>query len=142
MGLFYGYQSLGVFSTQEEADQTNLLDKAGRKFNAGDIHFADLDTNGIIDEQDKTIIGDPHPDYTLGFSNNFSYKGFSLNVLVYYVKGVDAFNYIRSQIESMSGIENQSTAVYNRWITDGQKTGIPRASYGDPMGNNRFSTGG
>jgi len=139
MGLFYGYQSLGVFSTQEEADQTNLLDKAGRKFNAGDIHFADLDTNGIIDEQDKTIIGDPHPDYTLGFSNNFSYKGFSLNVLVYYVKGVDAFNYIRSQIESMSGIENQSTAVYNRWITDGQKTGIPRASYGDPMGNNRFS---
>jgi TonB-linked SusC/RagA family outer membrane protein len=139
MGLFYGYQSLGVFSTQEQADQTYLLDKSGRKFNAGDIHFADLDDNGIIDEQDKTSIGDPNPDYTLGFSNNFSFKGFALNLFVYYVQGVDVFNYMRSQTESMSGIENQSTAIYNRWITDGQKTDIPRADYGDPMGNNRFS---
>jgi hypothetical protein len=39
----------------------------------------------------------------------------------------------------MSGIENQTTAVYNRWITDGQNTHMPRANYGDPMGNNRFS---
>jgi TonB-linked SusC/RagA family outer membrane protein len=139
MGLFYGYQSLGVFSTQEQAEQANLIDKAGRRFNAGDIHFADLDNNGIIDEQDKTIIGDPHPDYTIGFDNSFFFKGFSLSFLVYYNKGVDVFNYIRSQTESMSGIENQSTSVYNRWITDGQNTSIPRASFGDPMGNSRFS---
>jgi len=139
MGMFYGYQSLGVFSTQEQADQANLRDKSGRRFNAGDIHFGDLDHNGVIDEQDKTIIGNPHPDYTLGLSNSLSYKGFTLNMFVSYVKDFDAFNYLRSQIESMSGVENQSTAVYNRWITDGQNTIIPRASFGDPMGNTRFS---
>ena len=139
MGMFYGYRSLGVFVTREQADQANLFDKAGRRFNAGDIHFEDLDNNGIIDEQDKTIIGDPHPDFTLGFTNSIFFKGFSLNLFVYYVKGVDVFNYLRSQTESMDGVENQSTAVYNRWITEGQSTSIPRASFGDPMGNNRFS---
>jgi len=139
MGMFYGYQSLGVFSTQDQADQANLLDKSGRRFNAGDIHFADLDNNSIIDEQDKTIIGNPHPEYILGFSNGFFFKGFSLNFLVYYLKDADVFNYLRSQTESMSGVENQTTAVYNRWITDGQNTTMPRASFGDPMGNNRFS---
>jgi len=139
MGVFYGYRSLGVFSTQEQADQANLRDKSGRRFNAGDIHFEDQDNNGIIDELDRTIIGDPHPDYSLGFSSSLSYKGFSLDLLVYYMKGSDVFNYLRSQTESMSGIENQTTAVYNRWITDGQNTIIPKASYGDPMGNSRFS---
>ena len=140
MGLFYGYRSLGVFSTQAEADQANLVDKAGRRFNAGDIHFIDMDDNGRIDELDKTIIGDPHPDYTIGLSNTFSFKGFSLSFLVYYIHGPDVFNYLRSQTEAMSGIENQSIAVYKRWITDGQVTDIPRADYGDPLGNNRFSS--
>ena len=140
MGLFYGYRSLGVFSTQAEADQANLVDKAGRRFNAGDIHFSDLDGNGRIDELDKTIIGDPHADFTLGFSNTFTYKGISLGFMLYWVQGPDVFNYLRSRTESMSGIENQSTAVYNRWITDGQTTDVPRASYGDPLGNNRFSS--
>jgi TonB-linked SusC/RagA family outer membrane protein len=140
MGQFWGYRSLGVFSTKQEADQAGLVDKSGRKFNAGDIHFADMDENGIIDEQDKTIIGNPHPDYILGFSNRLSYKGLSLDLFIQYVKGADVFNYLRSQTESMSGIENQSTAVYRRWITDGQITEIPSQSYGDPMGNTRFSS--
>jgi TonB-linked SusC/RagA family outer membrane protein len=140
MGQFWGYRSLGVFSTQQEADAVGLVDKVGRPFNAGDIRFADLDENGIIDELDKTIIGNPHSDYIFGFFNRFSYKGLSLDLFIQYVKGVDVFNYLRSRTESMSGIENQSTAVYNRWISDGQVTEIPASNFGDPMGNNRFSS--
>ena len=140
MGLFYGYLAEGVFETQQQADEANLIDKSGRRFNAGDIHFADLHVDGIIDEQDKTIIGNPHPDFVAGLFNRFSYKGFSLSLFVQYIKGVDVFNYVRSQTESMNGIENQTTAVYNRWVTDGQETDIPRAVFGDPMGNNRFSS--
>jgi TonB-linked SusC/RagA family outer membrane protein len=140
MGMFWGYRSLGVFSTKLEADQAGLTDKSGRRFNAGDIHFEDLDQNGTIDERDKTVIGDPHPDYILGVLNQFSYKGLSLDIFIYCVRGVDLFNYLRSQTESMSGLENQSTAIYKRWITDGQVTEIPAASYGDPMENNRFSS--
>jgi TonB-linked SusC/RagA family outer membrane protein len=139
IGQFWGYQSLGVFNTKQEADEANLVDKSGRKFNAGDIHFADPDENGVINEQDKTIIGNPHPDYIIGFLNRFTYKGFSLNLFIHYVRGGDVFNYLRSQTESMSGIENQSAAVYRRWTTDGQITNIPMMSWGDPMGNSRFS---
>jgi hypothetical protein len=140
MGQFYGYRAEGVFASQEQADEADLHDKSGRRFNAGDIHFADLDGNGIIDEDDKTIIGDPHPDFSAGLYNRFSYKGFALSLFIQGVKGVDVFNYIRSQVESMSGVENQTTAVYNRWTSEGQQTDIPRASFGDPMGNNRFSS--
>jgi len=140
MGLFYGYESLGVFSSQQVADEVNLVDKAGRSFNAGDVHFADLDENGVIDELDKTIIGDPHPEFVAGIYNRFSYRGFSLGFLVTYTRGLDVYNYLRSQLESMTGYDNQTTAVYNRWQTDGQVTDIPRAVFGDPMGNNRFSS--
>jgi hypothetical protein len=140
MGLFYGYRAEGVFETQQQADEANLRDKSGRRFHAGDIRFADLDGNGIIDEGDKTAIGDPHPDFMASLYNRFSYKGFSLSLTVQGIHGADVFNYLRSQTESMSGIENQTTAIYNRWYTEGQQTDIPRASYGDPMGNNRFSS--
>lgn len=140
MGLFYGYEYLGVFGSQDEAELANLVDKAGRSFNAGDAHFNDRDENGVIDELDKTIIGDPHPSFATGIYNRLSYKGFSLGFMITYSGGMDVFNYIRSQMESMSGYDNQSTAIYNRWQTEGQQTAIPKASYGDPMGNNRFSS--
>ncbi|MFO7670483.1 MAG: SusC/RagA family TonB-linked outer membrane protein [Bacteroidales bacterium] len=140
MGLFYGYEYLGVFSSQEEADLANLVDKAGRSFNAGDAHFNDLDENGVIDELDKTIIGDPHPGFATGIYNRLSYRGFTLGFMLTYSRGSDVFNYMRSQMESMAGYNNQSTAIYNRWQTEGQQTIIPKASFGDPMGNNRFSS--
>ncbi|KPK83561.1 MAG: hypothetical protein AMS27_12510 [Bacteroides sp. SM23_62_1] len=140
MGLFYGYLAEGVFVSRQQADEANLFDKSGRRFNAGDIHFTDLDGNGIINEKDKTIIGNPHPEVITSLYNKFSYKGWALDLFIYYVRGVDVFNYIRSQTEAMTGVENQSTAIYNRWNMDGQETDIPRASYGDPMGNNRFSS--
>ncbi len=140
MGLFYGYRSLGVFRSQSEAAEAGLTDKAGRSFNAGDIHFDDLDGNSIIDEKDRTIIGNPHPAFTAGLYNIFSFNGFSLSFLLQYTGGLDVFNYLRSNMESMKNFDNQFTSVYNRWVTEGQETGIPRAVYGDPMGNNRFSS--
>jgi TonB-linked SusC/RagA family outer membrane protein len=139
-GMFYGYRSLGIFTSQSHADQANLVDKTGRPFRAGDIHFADMDGNQIINEQDKTIIGNPHPDFTGGVYNKFSFKNFSLSAHISLVSGNDVFNYMRSVTEGMTGYENQSTAVYNRWVSDGQNTRIPKASYGDPMGNARFSS--
>ncbi|MFO7932667.1 MAG: SusC/RagA family TonB-linked outer membrane protein [Bacteroidales bacterium] len=140
MGLFYGYESLGVFQSQQEADGANLADKAGRSFNAGDIHFADIDGNGIIDELDRTVIGDPHPDWVAGVHNRFSYRGVSLGIMVTWVRGADVFNYIRSRLESMEGYDNQATSILGRWQTGGQETDMPGASFGDPMGNNRFSS--
>ena len=138
-GMFYGYKSLGVFTTQEDADAADLVDKAGRHFGGGDLHFADLDGNHIINESDKGIIGNPHPDYFGGIYNKFTYRSFSLSAQLSYVFGNEVFNYIRSRIENMSGYENQSSAIYNRWVKNGQQTSMPKSAYGDPLGNARFS---
>jgi hypothetical protein len=56
-----------------------------------------------------------------------------------YSSGNDIYNYTRNQLEGMTGAYNQTNAVLNRWKTNGHQTDIPKATWGDPMGNSRFS---
>lgn len=143
LSVFYGYRSLGVFSDQQEADMANLgiIDATGRRlmFAAGDIHYVDLYADGIIDERDMDIIGDPNPDIYGSFGFNLTWKRITFDALFTYSLGNDAFNALRQQIESVSTLSNQSESVRRRWTADGQLTDVPRATYGDPMGNSRFS---
>jgi hypothetical protein len=146
-GVFYGYKTLGVFADTKEATAANLkivnaMGTGYTSFAAGDMHFANLyndNNNNIIDEKDKTIIGDPNPDFTGSFNTRFVYKNLSLTALFTYSYGNDVYNYVRSQLESGSNFYNQSSALQNRWVSEGQQTSVPRSSYGDVMGNSRFS---
>lgn len=142
-GLFYGYRTKGIFSTTAEAQAANLrlqnADASYSTFGAGDVWFDDLDGNGIIDQRDRQVIGDPNPDLTGSWSNRFTYRRFTLGVLFTFSLGGDIYNYQRQQLESMTNLWNQSRAVLNRWKNDGQQATMPRATYGDPMGNARFS---
>lgn len=142
-GLFYGYKTEGIFATSEEAKAANLKvqnsDASYSHFGAGDVHFVDRDGNGIINEADKQVIGDPNPDLTGSFFNRFTYKRITLDVLCTYSLGNDIYNYQRQTLESMSSFYNQTNAVRNRWKNEGQNATMPRAVYGDPMGNSRFS---
>lgn len=142
-GLFYGYKTEGIFATSEEAKAANLKvqnsDASYSHFGAGDVHFVDRDGNGIINEADKQVIGDPNPDLTGSFFNRFTYKRITLDVLCTYSLGNDIYNYQRQTLESMSNFYNQTNAVRNRWKNEGQNATMPRAVYGDPMGNSRFS---
>lgn len=143
-GLFYGYNALGVISSAAEATNLNLSKQndngSSSQFLAGDMQFEDLDNNGIINEKDKKVIGNPNPDFTGTVFNSFNVKDFTLDVVLTYSLGNDIYNYQRSQLESMSNMYNQSTAVLNRWIANGQSASLPAAVYGDPMGNARFSS--
>lgn len=143
LGVFYGYKTNGVYSTQSEAEQAGLKTVNGTKesyFSAGDVKFVNVNaTDNVIDERDKTVIGNPNPDVFGSISNNFSYKQWSLSVLATYSLGNDVYNYTRSTLENVSGFDNQTAAVLNRWRKEGDITAIPRAMYGDPMGNSRFS---
>jgi TonB-linked SusC/RagA family outer membrane protein len=143
-GLFYGYKTEGVFATTVEASEANLKVRNATgvgytNFEAGDMHFVDLYEDGIIDEKDKTIIGDPNPDVTGTFNTRITYKKLSVNALFSFSYGNEVYNYVRSQLESGSNLYNQSAAMQNRWVSEGQQTLIPRSVYGDPMGNSRFS---
>src|SRR5690606_12049311 len=140
---YFGYQTEGVFATTEAAQASGLqyVSTAGilTDFKAGDIPFTDLDGNHIIDENDRTVIGTPNPEWFGGLTNNFRWKRWGLNTLITFSQGADLYNYSRMQLESMTGFANQSGAVNNRWRYEGQQTGIPRPAWGDPSGNARFS---
>jgi hypothetical protein len=140
---FYGYVSQGVFSTVAEASAAGLMKKntngSFSNFGAGDIKFKDINGDKIIDENDREVIGDPNPDFFGGFTNRFIYKKIQLEALFTFSKGNDVFNYLRYKLESASGVENQLQSVTNRWRAEGQQTSMPKATYGDPMGNSRFS---
>ena len=141
---FYGFRTDGVFSTSEEAQASGLYieDATTGKpvyFGAGDMHFVDLNGDGKISDADRTFIGDATPDIYGNIFTSLSWKKLTLDVNFNYSLGGDVFNYMRQQLESGSRFMNQTTAMLNRWTTEGQVTDVPKATYGDPMGNSRFS---
>jgi TonB-linked SusC/RagA family outer membrane protein len=143
LGVFYGYRTQGVFGTYEEAQAANLKTLSNNstvyQFKAGDIHFADLNNDGWIDEKDRVIIGDPNPDFYGSLSTRLSYAGFSLDAVFSGVYGNDIYNHLRAGMEAMDSFNNQSASVLNRWKGQGHAADIPRAAYNDPGGNARFS---
>ena len=142
--LFYGYKAQGVFSTSAEAQAAGLYihDDNGvdrTAFEAGDMHFADLDGDHFITEADRMVIGDPNPDIYGNIFTSVQYRRLRLDVRFNYSLGNDIYNYTRQQLESGSRFMNQTTALARRWQMEGQQTDIPRLSFQDPMGNSRFS---
>ena len=143
-GVFYGYKTDGVFASTEEAQNAGLYqvnDKGVREyFGAGDMKFVDLDQNGEINENDRTIIGDPNPDIYGNINASFFIgKNWTVAANFNYSLGGDIYNYQRSILEGGSEFINQTTALKGRWMAEGQVTNIPQITYGDPMGNGRFS---
>ena len=140
VGVFYGYKTDGVFSTDQDAMDANLsVGSTGEKFVAGDMKFVDMNGDHTIDKADMVEIGDPTPDLYGRIYANFSYKRFKLNATLAYSIGGDVYNYQRMILESGSRFMNQTVAVANRWTAEGQVTDMPRVEFGDPHENSRFS---
>lgn len=142
-GVFYGFQTAGVLSTASEASAAGLGIVAANgdvlPFQAGDVHFVDQNGDHIINDLDRVVIGDATPDLYGSFGLNLEWRHFSIAPLFSFVCGGDIYNALRADLESGSTMHNQTTAMLSRWTADGQQTTMPRASYGDPMGNARFS---
>lgn len=143
VGVFYGYESKGVYSTTDQAvgDGYYVVTKTGTQkyFGAGDVIFKDRLADKVINESDRTIIGDPNPDLFGNIFANLNYKHLTLNLVCNYSLGNDVFNYQRSILEGGSRFYNQTIAMTNRWSSEGQVTDMPKITYGDVMGNSRFS---
>jgi hypothetical protein len=118
-----------------------MTDAAGNKnfFKAGDMRFVDLNDDGEINDKDKTIIGNPNPDLYGNIFATLSWKDLTLSVGFNYSLGNDVYNYQRSILNAGSNFYNQQVAEVGRWRYEGQQADLPRATFGDPMGNNRFS---
>ncbi|HPR33574.1 MAG TPA: SusC/RagA family TonB-linked outer membrane protein, partial [Prolixibacteraceae bacterium] len=136
---FYGYRSLGVFLNSESATGANLTDFAGQPFGPGDIHFSDENSDGVIDEADRVIIGNPNPDFFGCIYTSIRWGRLSVLANFTYSYGNDVYNGLRREYESMDDFGNQFASTERRWQREDQETDMPRAYYGDPMGNARFS---
>jgi TonB-linked SusC/RagA family outer membrane protein len=141
VGSFYGWQTEGVFSSDAEASQagkmgylkypTGIADenKKYANFQAGDVHFVDQNGDGVIDDADKVVIGNPHPDIYGNIFSSLTWKNLRLDVNFKYSLGNDVYNYQRSRLEGMNTTFNQTTAALRRWTYEGQVTDMPRACF-------------
>ncbi|MDR2805315.1 MAG: SusC/RagA family TonB-linked outer membrane protein [Dysgonamonadaceae bacterium] len=137
---FYGYQALGVFSTEAEAESAGLINRKGQSYQAGDVHYLNVNKDDQITDEDRVSLGSAAPEFFGGFFNRISYKPFALSAEFAYSKGNKAYNAVRRNLESLSSLGNQSIAAVNRWNLEGQQTNMPRAQWGDPIGNSDFSS--
>ncbi|MCK5370037.1 MAG: TonB-dependent receptor, partial [Cyclobacteriaceae bacterium] len=131
---FYGHVMEGIFQTDQD-----VLDHATQQnAQAGDVMFKDIagdpDENGnptgpdgVIDANDRTVIGNPYPDLSYGLSANFDYKGFDLNFFFIGVSGNDIYNTNLYDLQGMPRLFSTSVAVLDRWTGPNTSNTIPRA---------------
>lgn len=138
--LFYGNRAEKIFATSAEANNAGYRTQSGERFVAGDVMFFDRNGDKYINDDDKEAIGDPTPDFYGAFYTDLSYKHWNLYLNFTYSYGNDVYNAVRRSLGSMKDFSNQDRSVARRWTIEGQNTDVPRASYGDPHGNSRFSS--
>jgi TonB-dependent starch-binding outer membrane protein SusC len=137
VGLFYGYKVKGIFQSLEEVKNAPFQNEQTAP---GDIQFQDLNGDGKINADDRDYIGSPHPDFTFGIINAFSYKGFDLSIFLQGSVGAEIYNYTRSRTEGLTDVfPNQLKTVVNRWTPLNTTGGLPRFSSSDPNTNRRVS---
>ncbi|MDC1105964.1 TonB-dependent receptor [Prolixibacteraceae bacterium] len=122
MGQYFGYQYEGVWKTSE-AEQAKVF---GAK--PGDAKFKDIVEDGVINSSDITVVGNAMPDWTFGFSNNFSYKGLDLSLMFTASVGNEVYNYVRAKTLGLAGADAVSPDILNRWTPENENTDI--ASFG------------
>ncbi|WP_299212751.1 TonB-dependent receptor [uncultured Aquimarina sp.] len=144
IGMFYGFVTDDLFRTQEELDNGVIPAESTRNEATGtwigDVRFKDLNGDGTIDDNDRTFIGNPHPDFTYSITNNFRYGMFDLSVFLQGSYGNDIYNYTRTYIEGVNRFNaNQAATVIDRFSASNTDGSLPRYSDGDKNGNNRVS---
>jgi hypothetical protein len=141
IGQFYGYKVKGLFQSAEQ------LAAAPVQFNRpvqnssagtwlGDVQYEDVNGDGVIDERDRTIIGNPNPKFTFGFTNTFSYKSFDVSLFLQGSYGAKILNLTRRTVGGLSNLyNNQFASVGNYWTPTNTNTDIPAPKSGSDNPN-------
>lgn len=135
INVFYGYVTDGLFQNQTEVDNHAFQPGAA----PGDIRFRDLNNDGVINEEDRTVIGNPNPTWLFSMNNTVEWKGLELSVYLQGVAGNSIYNANNIENTGMAAAMNQTAAVLDRWTGEGTSNYMPRAVYGDPNQNCRVS---
>jgi hypothetical protein len=108
---------------------------ASNPIQPGNIKFKDMTGDGIVDADDRTVIGNPNPDFTGGFTNDFTYRNFDLSVFFTFSYGNDVININRIIMEGGRVRKNQNyfASYANRWTPENQSNDYFRVNGGGPL---------
>lgn len=146
LGTFFGLRSAGIFQSDAEAQSSPTL--RGQNAEAGDRRYEDINgrdaegnltgqPDGVIDEADRTIIGNANPDFIWGLTNTFSFKGIDLSVFIQGVHGNELVNAYLFEIGTMAGETNVLAEFWeNRWTEENPSDVYPKVN---PNERNIFS---
>ncbi len=134
IGYFWGFQTDGLFQNWNEVNAH--AGSGGQRIqpNAqpGDLRFVDQNGDGVIDDKDRVMIGNPYPDFTMGLSFNMEYKSVDFSMFWYTALGHDIFKVTRRyDLPNM----NWQASVLNRWTGEGTSDSHPRVTLDDPNMN-------
>ncbi|TWI79266.1 TonB-linked SusC/RagA family outer membrane protein [Lacibacter cauensis] len=132
-GYFYGYKTNGLFQSFDEISKAPA--QAGAQ--PGDIRFVDVNNDGVINASDQTKIGDPFPDFTMGWNLTLEYKGFDFNMFTYASVGNDVYK----AFDRNANFSNKPREILGRWTGAGSTNDArtPRYSFTDANSNIRVS---
>ncbi len=143
IGTFFGWRTDGLYQNATEvANDPNIVNDPRRtagSIQPGDVRFVDVNGDGIIDDQDRVIIGDPNPDVTYGLTIGLNYKNFDLNAFFLGEAGVDIYNADRMQGLDPTYPFNMYAEAINRWNGEGTSNSIPRMTTNRDNLNHRTS---
>ena len=142
INMFYGFVTDGIFQNQDEVDRHAVQVPGNDPFNRtspGDIRFKDMNNDGVIDDKDRVLLGNPNPKFIFSLGNTFAYKRFDLTIFFQGMTGNQILNANRIWAEAMSVAQNQTTLTLDRWTGEGTSQLVPRAVFNDPNKNARPS---
>ena len=135
LGYFYGYQMAGIFQNQAEIDAAPSQSAVGPGTSPGDIIFKDINGDGLIDSKDKTDLGNPIADFTMGLNLSLNYKNFDFVAYSYASLGNEM---VRNYERTLANV-NKLNYVLDRWTGEGSSNSVPRVTTG-ATNNNVFSS--
>ena len=130
LGAFYGYVMEGIYQNQAEIN-THLFGTLNPANQPGDIKFKDLNGDGVINDNDRTFIGNPIPKLSYGLNLSGDFRRFDLAVFFQGVGGVDKHNDGKQITDYDSRPFNHSVAVLGAWNGEGSSNTIPRTTFND-----------
>lgn len=127
IGYFWGLKTNGIF--QNEAEVQNYRSAGGKVIQPsaapGDVKYVDVNGDGVIDNLDRGMIGNPNPDYTFGITLSGDYKGFDFSIVASGVAGNEIVQSYRNQANQYG---NYTTRILDRWHGEGSSNTIPRVT--------------
>lgn len=139
LSVFYGYVVDGIFQNEDQV--LNHATQQGK--GVGRFIYRDLDHNGVINDKDQCIIGDPNPDLSIGLNLNFNYKNLTLSCFLNSDLGFDIYNTTKRQLNFMTYGDkstNRGASILNAWTPENTNTDIPALTMLDNNNETRMST--